>query len=132
MLLLGLAGLAIFVVALVFLFQAFEIGWLLAAIFGGIDIFLVFVYCSRIVHSILKVERVPAYSEAEFNDDHVVLRVYKNGELASETKIFYRLISFYRLTPHYVVAVISKSEFFPCQRNEEILGLLNSKGIKKK
>lgn len=131
-LLLGLAGIAILVVALIFLAQGFDVVWLIAGILSGVDILLVVVYGYRILSSIAKVKRVPSYCEAELNEDHVMLRVYKNGEQVSENKFYYRSIAFYRLLSHYPVAVISKAEFFPIERKEELLSLLDSKGVKRK
>ena len=125
-------GLAIIILAVAFLVRAFDLIWLFVAILGGVDILLSIYFAWRILSSGSKIEASNAVTEIEFDEDHLILCVFKGEEKASETKIYYKDVQYYRVTKNYIVGYISAQQFFPVEKREDTLDFFSSKGIKRK
>lgn len=128
----GAVGLGLFVLSLILVIGNFDIIWMIVCVLSAIDIALTVFYVLRIVLIANKVAQTSTAAEISFEEDHVILHVIRNGEVTTESKYYYRDITYVRPTAHYLIGVIGKTQFFPMESREDIANLLASKGVKQR
>ena len=128
----AIVGLAVLIVDVIFLTQSVDALKIVAVIIGGLDVIFAVFFASRIFLSMKKADRLGAYAETSFEEDHLLLHVEQTGDKKSDTKIFYKDILYYRESPHYLIVYVDKVRYLPLEKREDIIELLTEKNVQRK